>query len=286
MIPDHESPKSKQISDESEESEADPAGNSRGAEIGRRPGRCSARRGTGWGYSIGSEAEPDQIQNQESLLTLTQRYAKNRERIAPTLTPFFHLPLSITAMPEIPEIYMVQFRKPQVSSLTTEIKSRNICRQCFPYTFGHSPIAQTPIKQQIGDGTSHSSFPHSFVNTCTKFQDSGPEALSLYSGNVSNTQSNAPNQQEWKSSINMEKEDLPEESVPEQGKVVLLGDVLLNPKTPEGLSRKTAGENNKNTNKDVPKEVDQPPPPENGKCGERPTLMEYERQQQDPIVEN
>ncbi|KAG5879183.1 hypothetical protein JTB14_038345 [Gonioctena quinquepunctata] len=283
---DHESLESKQTLDESEESEADPAGNSRGAEIGRRPRadapqeeepavgdmrsgrRPRARSNSESRKSSDSNSKGNSKDNSVSDPEFTvEDMQKNRERIASTLTPLFHKPnfeYNSNAR-NTRNVYGAGPQAPGEFSYYGNSDEDVYARQCVLNTFGRQlPIAQTPIKQQIGVGAGHSGFPHGFVNTCTKFQDSGPEALSLYSGDVPNTQSNAPNQQEWKSTISTEKEDLPEESVPEQGKVVLLGDVILNPKTPEGPSSKTA---------------------ENGKCGERPTLMEYERQQQEPTVE-
>ncbi|KAG5893993.1 hypothetical protein JTB14_004248 [Gonioctena quinquepunctata] len=278
---DHESLESKQTLDESEESEADPAGNSRGAEIGRRPradapqeeepavgDNRSGRRPRARSISesrkssdFNSKGNSKDNSTSDPEFTV-EDMQKNRERIASTLTPLFHRP-----------------------SYEYNINARNTRNVMVQICKPQPPIAQTPIKHQIGASTSYSGFPHSSENTCIKFQDSGPEALSLYSGDVSNTQSNAPNQQEWKSSTNMEKEDLPEEYVPEQGKIVLQADVLLNPKMPEGPYSKTAGENTKVVNKGVPRELDHSPPSENGKCGERPTIIEYEQQQYKPTDE-
>ncbi|KAG5878038.1 hypothetical protein JTB14_014217 [Gonioctena quinquepunctata] len=304
---DHESLESKQTLDESEESEADPAGNSRGAEIGRRPradapqeeepavgDNRSGRRPRARSISESRKSSDFNSKgNSKGNSTSDPEFTvedmqENRERIASTVTPFFHRPgyeFNANAR-NTRKVYGADLQTPgefpYYGNSDEEVYGRQYVHSTF---YRQSPIAQIPIKHQIGACTSYSGFPHSSENTCIKFQDSGPEALSLYSGDVSNTQSNAPNQQEWKSSTNMEKEDLPEEYVPEQGKIVLQADVLLNPKMPEGPYSKTAGENTKVVNKGVPRELDHSPPSENGKCGERPTIIEYEQQQYKPTDE-
>ncbi|KAG5880004.1 hypothetical protein JTB14_018104 [Gonioctena quinquepunctata] len=178
--------------------------------------------------------------------------------------------------------YNISPQTPGESPYHEHLVEDSYARQFDPHTFGcHHRIGQTPIFPSIGiNNKNHVGVPHSFGNTCTNFHDSGPEAISQYSGDDSNTQSNAPNQQGWKSIISTEKENFPEESAPEQGKVVLQANVLLNPEAPEGPSSEIAGENTKVTNEGVLEESDQSPPPKNGKCGESQIQTGVEQQQQ------
>ncbi|KAG5873781.1 hypothetical protein JTB14_024097 [Gonioctena quinquepunctata] len=183
---DHESLESKQTLDESEESEADPAGNSRGAEIGRRPradapqeeepavgDNRSGRRPRARSISESRKSSDFNSKgNSKGNSTSDPEFTaedmqKNRERIASTVTPFFHRP--------------------------------------------------------------------------------GYE----FNANARNTRK-------------VDGADL---------------------QTPEGPYSKTAGENTKVVNKGVPRELDHSPPSENGKCGERPTIIEYEQQQYKPTDE-